>query len=732
MKSLKSFPSYTVDPDDLESNTSANPAFDSILRVAFSRRGFLRAAAGTGGFAALSSIGLSGCGSDSDAAVPPQSPPFALKFNPIAKNLLDTVTVAPGYSSRALYRLGDPLVSTISEFKNDGTDAQFSQRAGDNHDGIEYFGLSAAGLRDVAGSQRGILAMNHEYLVPTFLHAAGPTAGTTRPASEVDKEVEAHGVSLVEVAKGSAGFAVVKDSKFNRRITAATPIEIDGPARGHRLLVTKYSTSGVATRGTQNNCGTGITPWGTFLTAEENWAGYLARAADDNSKRSPAETIALNRYGLGQGTNGRYNWVGAGNDDLYARWNMSVVAAADASGASDYRNVANTFGYVVEIDPYNAGAPVKKRSALGRLAHEAAVFGKATAGKPLAVYTGDDSRNEYIYKFVSAAVWDAADANPASGINAGDKYLNRGTLYAAKFNADGTGQWLALNKANIPSTYTAYAFADEADLLIHARLAADAVGATKMDRPEWGAVNPKTGEIYFTLTNNSTRTAANTDAANPRAYSDAQGATTEAAARTNTGNVNGHIIRFREAADDNAATVFSWDVYLFGSQADAPAAAINLSGLSPENDFSSPDGLWFSEATGAAFIQTDDGAFTDVTNCMMLMAMPGRVGDGAKTAIEYTVNNAAKRVETFVGASATTSTLKRFLVGPVECEITGVCETPDGKTLFVNVQHPGEATAVADIKNTSKYSSHWPDGGNARPRSATIVVTKDDGGVIGT
>jgi uncharacterized protein len=721
-------PAFT-DPDDLQNNVSANPSFESVLSARFSRRNFLRAAAGTGGYAALSSIGLSGCSGDSTAAI--EKPPFALAFNPVAKSLGDSVIVPAGYTARAVFRLGDPLQSSAGEFKNDGSDVRFDLRAGDHHDGIEYFGLSANGTRDSQGSDRAILAMNHENITQSFLHVSGATAGAKRLSAEVDKEVDAHGCSLVEVAKSAGGFSMVKDSRFNRRITAATAMELDGPVRGHPLARTKYSSTGVATRGTQNNCGTGITPWGTFLTSEENWAGYFSRVAGDNTKRSAAELVALARYGLAQGTPGRYGWSSAGTEDFYARWDMSI-AGTSTTGEDDYRNVANTFGYIVEIDPYNPTSAIKKRTALGRLAHEAAAFGKPIVGKPLSVYTGDDSRGEYIYKFVSDALWDAADANTASGISVGDKYLGKGTLYVAKFNADGSGQWLILKKSSIPASYTTYSFADEADVLVHARLAADAVGATRMDRPEWGAVNPKTGEIYFTLTNNSSRNASTTDAANPRAYADAQAATSETAARTNNGNVNGHIIRFRETGDDPAALGFGWDVYVFGAQSDADVNAINLSGLTADNDFSSPDGLWFSQATGAAWIQTDDGSFTDVTNCMMLCAMPGRVGDGAKVAIDYTVNGASKKVETYVGLKKTPTTMKRFLVGPVESEITGVCESPDGRALFVNIQHPGESTALANLKDASKFSSHWPDGGAARPRSATIVITKDDGGLIGS
>jgi hypothetical protein len=341
---------------------------------------------------------------------------------------------------------------------------------------------------------------------------------------------------------------------------------------------------------------------------------------------------------------------------------------------------------------------------------------------------GCDSRNEYIYKYVSTRNWEAADAN--GGIAAGDKYLDDGKLYVARFNADGTGTWIELKfgTGTITAANTTYPFADQADVLINARLAADAAGATKMDRPEWGAVDPITGAVYMTLTNSnaSNRTLASTDAANPRHYNDVKGTSTN-----QFGNPNGHIVRWLEPNGDTSATSFSWDIYLFGARATANAANVNLSGLTAENDLSSPDGLWFSNK-GVCWIQTDDGAYTDVTNCMLLAALPGTVNDGTTQTITNTdATGATKQVTTRVGAAPGTAKLRRFLVGPKDCEITGVAETPDGQTLFINIQHPGEDTPSASIGNPAAFTSHWPDGGLSRPRSATIAITKNGGGVVG-
>ncbi len=404
----------------------------------------------------------------------------------------------------------------------------------------------------------------------------------------------------------------------------------------------------------------------------------------------------------------------------------------------------NGMGYIVEIDPYTKAAVPKKRTALGRYAHESAAFSVPAAGQQLAVYMGDDSRNEYIYKFVSTAVWSAADANPTDRMSTGDKYLDSGKLYVAKFNADGSGQWIELSMSNPAiAAYSAYQFADLGDIVINARLAADAVGATRMDRPEWCSVNPANGEVYYALTNNSNRSAEPTgssqlapDSANPRAYTDMKGTSTQ------RGNPNGHILRLKEGSGAAAATAFTWDVYLFGAEAGADSGSVNLSALTADQDFSSPDGLAFSPYTGICWIQTDDGAYTDVSNCMMLVGVPGKVGDGVKTTLNYTkANGSTVAIDTFVGKKPAADTLRRFLVGPVDCELTGCTETPDGTTLFANIQHPGERlAAVADIADPSKYRSHWPAnagygaGGatTARPRSATVAITKNDGGRIGT
>lgn len=734
-----------IDPDDIGHNESSTEHFSEILQTRLSRRSLLRGGAASAAGAVFGSLGLSGCVLDEEPSEK------LLGFKAVPKSIADVVSVPAGYTASVLYALGDPLTAGTPAYKNDGTDANFENRAGDHHDGMEWFGLNGAGKPSLSSANRGLLAMNHEAtsnsgtLASYFLHADGGDNVLPRPATEVDKEVNAHGVSVVEVNRKGDAWSYKKDSAFNRRITPLTPVELSGQARGNALMVTKFSSTGLLARGTINNCGTGVTPWGTLLTGEENWNGYFARAAGDEATRGGATAnanVSLRRYGNPQGDTSRHGWETAGADDQYARW-IITQAPAPATADQDYRNETNTFGYIVEIDPYDKTKAIRKRTSLGRFAHESAAFSIPVVGQPLAVYMGDDSQNEYIYKWVSTAVWAAADANPADRMAIGDKYLNDGKLYVAKFEASGSGTWLELSIANtLIDNFATYNFADQGDVAINTRLASDAVAATPMDRPEWCAVNPMNGEVYFTLTNNSSRRAVPTgsqkapDGPNPRAYSDIRAGTPPS---TRSGNVNGHILRIRDGAGGSAGTTFTWDVYLFGAESGADQATVNLSRLTADQDFSSPDGIAFSKATGICWIQTDDGAYTDVTNCMLLAALPGQVGDGQVT----TVNNVGGTpISTFVGARPTANTLKRFLVGPKDCEITGYAETPDGKAIFVNIQHPGEETPISAFGtpgNPAAFTSHWPGnagygagGTSARPRSATIVITKNDGGRIGS
>ena len=486
--------------------------------------------------------------------------PNTLGFTAVPKNKLDVVTVPAGYSVQIGTRLGDPLAAGVAAYANDGSDSNFAQRIGDHGDALTWFGLSAGGARDDASSVRGLIVQNHENINQQYLHPTGATSpGGARPEAEALKEIECHGVSVTEFAEGAnRKWSYVQSSSFNRRITPNTPTTFSGPVAGHALLKTAFSTAGTAGRGTINNCANGLTPWATLLTCEENWAGYFRRGAADNANRSAREVTQLNRYGVSQGAGGSFGWatVVPANpaNTSFARWNATVDTTKAADGTGDFRYEPNQFGWVVEIDPYDKSIAPRKRTALGRFGHEGAWFGKQAEGKKLAVYMGDDSRGEYLYKFVSTASWSASDAQSANRMAMGDKYLAAGTLYVARFSADGSGTWLPLVFGQVPTRAAAgsdpaYTFADQADILTFPRLAADAVGATKMDRPEWTAVNGVSGEIYLTLTNNNaaTRPLNGTDAANPRHYNDPRGTPPSA----QFGNPNGHIIRLKETGDDH-------------------------------------------------------------------------------------------------------------------------------------------------------------------------------------
>ncbi len=713
-----------IDFNDEDSNTSNNQAFETVLDTRLSRRSLFKGAGLAG--AAAGATALGGCattmGGNTTQAL------GSLGFKPVAKSQADTVVVPEGYTARVIYALGDPLTAATPAFKNDGTDTDFGNRAGDHHDGIEWFGLDASGKPSDTFASRGLLAMNHEAttdekLSSFFIHANGGTSNLPRPAAEIDKELMIHGISVAEVQTDGKQWAYKPSSAFNRRVTTMTEVVVSGPAKGSDHLATRFSPDGTKARGTLNNCGTGRTPWGTFVSGEENWFGYFSRDAKDDERRKKDKQVqALNRYGRKAGAPSRHGWESGGSADTYARWNNGALAA---SAKEDFRNEMNTFGYIVELDPYNTNAKLVKRTALGRFGHENVTFDRVVAGQPVVAYMGDDARGEYIYKFVSTAVWDPKDAQGGNRLAAGDKYLDKGTLFAARFKDDGTGEWMELSLNNpVIANSSYFEFKTPADVAVFTRLAADAVQATKMDRPEWAGVNPKNGEVYITLTNNSRRTVATADAANPRAYSDMK------AGKEQKGNVNGHIVRLAHGKPADKA--FKWDIYLFASEAGADKATVNLSSLTDDNDLSSPDGLVFSKATGVCWIQTDDGAYTDTTNCMLLAALPGQQGDGASKTLTY----GDKKVTTYAGKPQTPATLKRFLVGPKGAEITGITETPDGRAIFVNIQHAGEKTKMADVGTPDNYQSQWPAnagyGAGKRPRSATIVITKNDGGVIGT
>lgn len=689
--------------DEPQVSYTDNRPFAQVLEARLGRRSVLKGSAGAAALGFMS-LGLAGCLSnssskDDDDAAPGtgdggESGPL-IGFQAVATSESDEIRLPEGYSHQVILPWGTPITGSMPAFDIGNTGEEQGMQMGSHHDGMHFFPIE--GDEPFEGSSdEGLLVMNHEYVEPRFMHLdhIGEKLSSSavimrgensdiRDRDQALKEMNAHGVSVVHVQKRSDNRWEHVQSHYNRRVTGLTHMELAGPVRGSDLARTRYSPEGHATRGTLNNCAMGVTPWNTYMAAEENWAGYFGNA-DETIPRQHA------RYGI-RATDSRYRWALAeGGEDQFVRFDAT---SKGASAVEDYRNEPNCFGWMVEIDPFRPESAPVKRTTLGRFGHEGVVFGPAIEGQPVVCYSGDDSTNQYIYKFVS-------DQPYQKGVTDGS-ILDTGTLYAARFNDDGSGEWLPLvygqNGLDVSND-----FADQADVLVNTRMAADIMGATPMDRPEWGAVDPNNGDVYFTLTNNSGRS--ETDAANPRRQ-----------------NRHGHIIRWEESDGNHASTTFNWDIFLFGGDAGGSGEAhlkgegIEVDGqrqaLTADNLLSSPDGLWIDKDS-RVWIQTD-------------------IGEGNQNRNEFEVfgNNA------MLCADPATGEMRRFLTGPIGQEVTGVITTPDQKTMFINIQHPGATTTPDEWANGQRYvRSSWPDRNPVRmpPRSATVVIWKDDGGVIGS
>ena len=622
-----------------DSNRSGNPALHDL---AVSRRTVLGAGVAGALMAALGVPARSAAGSPSRLGFAGVS---------LAEAAADGVTVPEGYVATAAFKWGEPvgIPGNMPDWRKDAGNSAAEQAAqlGMHHDGMHFFPLSKG---------RGLLVMNHEYVDDGLLHVGGMADWS---AEKVAKSIAAHGVSVIEVAEKGGTWHMVRPSPLARRITAATPMAAGGPAAGHALMRTAADPEGRTILGTLNNCAHGFTPWGTYLTCEENWSFYF------NGPEAPDADQA--RYGLKKG--GRaYRW-----HEFEERFD-----------ATRHANEFHRFGWVVEIDPHDPAMKPVKRTALGRGAHEGATVAQTRDGRAV-VYMGEDAQFEYVYKFVSR------DRVRPGGFSANRDLLDHGTLYVARFDADGRGRWLPLVFGEGPLN-AANGFADQGEVVVKARQAADALGATRMDRPEWIAVDPADGAVYCTLTNNSRRGTPDhpgTDAANPRAV-----------------NSMGQILRWREDGDHDA-TAFSWDLYVLAG--DPAAERAEAKGNVRGDAFGCPDGLVF-DGRGLLWIHTDIHA--------------SQMGKGDFAGI---ARNALLVSDTATGE------VRRFLVGPPNCEITGATFAPDMRTLFVNVQHPGETPSDrSDPADPMRYSA-WPDGTDGgRPRSATVVVRRRDGGIVGS
>lgn len=631
------------------SNRSGNPAFASVSDPA--RRIWLQGGLGAATAALLAP--LAGCATAPSGAARTGGPGGRIGFEGIAASGADRVTVPPGYVAQVLARWGEPvgIAGAMPAFRDDLSNSAAEQalQLGMHHDGMAFFALD--------GARRGLLVINHEYTDDGMLHAGGMQPWT---AEKVRKSQAAHGLSVVEIAFDGRRWQPVRPSPFARRITANTPCTASGPAAGHALLRTALDPEGRRVQGTLNNCAGSATPWGTYLAGEENFRFYFAGGAERDADQR--------RWGM--------------TEQAFFRW-PEHDARFDAR---QHPNEFHRFGWIVEVDPMDPGAAPTKRTALGRGAHEGAWVATTQDGRAV-VYSGEDARFEYIYKFVSRDRIAPASAGKTAA-QANRELLDHGTLYVARFDADGTGRWLPLVHGEGPLTVAA-GFADQGAVLVKARQAADMLGATRMDRPEWLAIDPVQRVVYCTLTNNSARGAPGrpgVDAANPRAN-----------------NVMGQVIRWQEEGDFDG-TRMRWDhLLLAGDPANArPEARGNIHG----DIFACPDGLLL-DARGLLWIQTDAAAY--------------EMGRGEMRAMG---NNQ------MLACDPATGEVRRFLTGPVNCEITGATMAPDGRTLFVNIQHPGEPPSDRSEPGEAMRYSTWPDGG--RPRSATLAIRREDGGPVGT
>jgi uncharacterized protein len=621
-------------PDDSE--------FTQMVNGLLSRRQLLGAAgAGMGLF--LGGQGLVQAATTKNSSVSNAGP--RIGFTPIAANALDTVTVPAGYQWRVLASWGDAILPSGTAFDpaTRGTAISQSLSIGDNNDGMSFFSL---------GADHAVIAVNNEYANYEYLFVNGRCSSI----EDTRKAQAAHGVSVFEVRRISGVWTLQPQARLNRRITANTEMRLSGPAAGSALLATQADPTGSLALGTFNNCANGRTPWGTYLTCEENFNGYFG-AAD-----SLPDNAAFKRYGI-SAKGADINWY-----PFDGRFDLAKNP-----------NEPNRFGWVVEIDPMDPTSTPIKRTALGRIKHENAEV-VVNADGHVVVYMGDDEKGEHIYKFVSAKKFDAK--NP----QANRDLLDEGTLYVARFSTvegqpQGEGEWLELTHGKNGLTPEA-GFQDQAEVLVHTRLAATAVGATTMDRPEWIAVHPTQAQVYVTLTNNSDRGVKPNQAVNgpnPRAK-----------------NVYGQIVRWTPKGNDHTSNQFTWDIFaLAGNPTLHKGAYAGSANITPDNMFNSPDGLAF-DRDGRLWIETDGdysnaNAFAGMGNNQMLCANP------------------------------VTGDIKRFLVGPVGCEITGIAFTPDQTTMFVGIQHPGEKLVP----------SHFPHGGDAVPRSSIIAISRRDGGVVG-
>ena len=626
---------YSTDPVDVPEGRA-----ESFLDVAdrrYSRRQFLKTGtmAGAGLFAApllpaaaRPSPGASTFGKAGYS-------PGELAFDAIAPEVGDSIVAAEGYRWNPVIAWGDPLFSAAGPFElSSQTAARQELSCGFNCDFLQFLPLP----RGSNNPTSALLWVNHEYTDADLMFPDwDPVTYPTEDQAQI--ELAAHGASVVEIRRhGNGDWDYVPDSPYNRRISArSTVMRISGPAAGDEELKTAADPSGTEVVGMLNNCGGGITPWGTILTAEENFHQYFA--FDD-------------------GTQGRYGVPTGASERQWEKWEERFDLGV-------HPNEVNRFGWMVEVDPYDPDSTPVKRTALGRFKHEACTVITGPSNRVVA-YSGDDERFDYIYKFVSN--------NP---MGSDPDVLDDGVLYVARFSDDGTGEWLPLVWGEGPLT-AANGFVSQADVLIRTREAADALGATPMDRPEDVETNPVNGKVYVALTNNTRRTADDVDVTNPR-----------------PNNAGGHILEIDDTIGPGGAegTSMEWEIFLLCGDPDDPSTYFAGFPKDQVSPVANPDNLEF-DGVGNLWIATD----------------------GQPSSLE--VNDAIHAVATegpFRGQ------VKQFLSAVPDAEVASLIFGAGDKVLFASIQHPGEGSALTDP------SSHFPDGGDAPPRPTVIAVTRERG-----
>ena len=586
----------------------------------------------------------------------------AAGFKPVPPSTSDRPTLAAGHTATPLAAWGEPvgMAGAMPAFKPDAGNSASEQAAqiGMHHGGLQYVPQD--------GSRRGLLVMNHGDSDEGLLHPRGASGWSPE---KVRKSQAAHGVSVLEVELKGESWMQVRPSKFARRITASSPVDIRGPAAGHALLKTAADPGGRHVLGALPRGGAALTPWGTCLMGEEGFAEYF-RTADQ-------PTAHERRYGLHASMGHRWQ-------DYDERFDTVR-----------HPQEANRFGWIVEVDPADPASTAVKRTALGRAAH-AGAWVTSTADGRAVVYSGECAAFEYLYKFVSQdRIRPAGAGRTAAQANA--ELLDRGTLYVARFDADGSGRWLPLVHGG-EVLHAGSGFADQAGVLVRARQASDALGGTRMDRPEGLAIDTTSGHVYVALAHNIMRGAAGhpaPDAANPRKI-----------------NAMGHILRWRELeakggrgqGGDDAG--FVWNHLLLAG--DPTAARAEHRGTIKGDAFACPGALALDQR--------------------------GRlwIGTGISSATLGKAEMAGLGNNQLLACNPANAEVRRFLTGPVNSELAGATFTPDGRTMFVNVQHPGESPGGQSDPAAPRRYSNWPDfKPDSRPRSATLAIRRTDGGVVG-